>query len=45
VRRVLDDGSYRRALISAGLVNAQRFRPEPIARAYEEVYLQVASRR
>ncbi len=45
VRRVLDDGAYREGLIAAGLANAHRFRPEPIARAYEEVYLQVASRR
>ena len=45
VRRVLDDPDYRASLIEAGLANAHRFRPEPIARAYEEVYLQVASRR
>jgi glycosyltransferase involved in cell wall biosynthesis len=39
--KVIEDASYRKALVAQGKVNVQRFEPHKIARMYEEVYREV----
>jgi glycosyltransferase involved in cell wall biosynthesis len=39
--KVMEDVSYRKALVAQGKVNVQRFEPHKIARMYDEVYREV----
>ncbi len=43
IRRVIDDASYRDALITAGFENAKRFDPDRIANQYLQLYRDVLS--
>jgi glycosyltransferase involved in cell wall biosynthesis len=38
IQKVLEDHDYRGQLVEAGLVNAKRFAPNAVARAFSEVY-------
>ena len=42
ITRVIADADYRRELIERGVVNARRYRPEPIAAMYAEIYRELA---
>ena len=44
VTRVITDESYRDELVRRGYVNAKRFSADVIARAYRDVYVEVATR-
>jgi glycosyltransferase involved in cell wall biosynthesis len=43
--KVVEDVTYRKALIARGKVNVQRFEPHKIARMYEEVYQEVLQKK
>lgn len=45
LRRIIEDQAYREELVRLGFENARRFDPEAIARAYLDLYRQVAGRR
>jgi glycosyltransferase involved in cell wall biosynthesis len=41
IERVINDDEFRNGLISAGLKNVERFRPERIAQLYEDLYREI----
>ncbi len=43
VRRVLDDAGYRAELVRKGFENRERFRPDTAARAYAQIYREMAA--
>ncbi|HEX5613555.1 MAG TPA: glycosyltransferase family 1 protein [Acidimicrobiia bacterium] len=44
IGRVIDDATHRESLVTRGFLNAQRFGANEVARAYRDVYLDVAER-
>jgi glycosyltransferase involved in cell wall biosynthesis len=43
IERVIGDAQYRSALVEAGLRNVQRYRVEPVADAFAQIYDEIAA--